>query len=141
MVEITDCLHPISVDLLYRLDILRSGWLCGAVGVGIPCNLPWADIGHGRVVVDLTQARADWAHSANYVDSRFDFFALWEIDLIDVEVIPFGAGASDTCDEQWGRRETGGADGLITAVGQHENSKVGADFRAAGELEEGAAQC
>ena len=83
MAAIAACLHAVFVDLLHGLDVLRRGWLCRAVGVGVSDHLPWADVGVYRLVVGFAQAGAHRAAAAGDINCRSDIVALWQIQ-------PFG---------------------------------------------------
>ena len=76
VVAITAGLYLIPFDLLHRLDILRRGWLRGALGDGVRDDLSWPIAGDDRLVVGVAQAGPYRAHAAGYLDRRPDFIAL-----------------------------------------------------------------
>src|SRR6056297_555483 len=79
MAAVAADLHPVSFDLLHRLDVLWRRWIRGAQWVRIPDDLSWSDAGHGQLVVAVAQDAPYWQNAKNHVDRRPHFIPLRKI--------------------------------------------------------------
>ena len=78
------------------MDLLRRGGLRGAVGAGVPDDLPWSDTGVHRLVVGAAQAGADRAQAAGHLHCRPDLQPVWQVEPSGRDRHPDGGRGDDT---------------------------------------------